>query len=1409
MTAGLSVFVACVFVCILPVGAEADNGSCATSRTSCGLQDAGGSEGLSGPKSLTLSQLVFFWILALGLYSLLVLTMHSPFRRLLPKPPVPQRGSSAGQLPEPESPCVGANAEASPANNAARAATAAAEAAAAAETATNITRGQNAIREIGSAAGVAAVAADAAATAAIAAAAAAAAAADSAFVNSRFRLKFQDDHLEASWAQWVFSTGHHKNKKLYVGTFVGWSILHLVEFVETARMPCEFMGWSALRAFAKIALLCAVARMVAVCWVQTDSRFQLHPSASIGTEGSDRGHHTLECLLITFCFFYAPAQSFPPFAPWPCTGLLDAPSESVGPGARLAMRQADYSLQGHTALQMQILLIFLASWLVPTFEMLYFLWCWLIGVYIGWTFAWRATSSEHPYSLFDIAVRTLLLGAVFMMAITRRYHRERVERLRFLQDLQQKATSKQIFRYLEYMMPAHVIGPMLKSPDVPIAEQVNRVSILFIMIDDFDRLTQGMKPGKLLQFLNEQFVRIDQICAANGVAKIETVREEYVACVGVLPSDKEETAENGHSAVLARLVRAAGQILELQTAAVRYKMGMHTGPIVAGVIGRKLPRYRLFGDTMNFAARFMQKGLPGKLQFGTETRKDLPGTFAPRVKKRGEVEMKGKGRVITYMFEPEQRKMGTTLPELPTFTPKSTSFSDMKVKDFSTRFESALLDITATEEAQAKRWILSEKEGFTQQMETSWMSWHNQQFICKNVGRWVGLWVILALVLFGVDHSFVASQAFKWKHWYYDGDLRLAVFVYTRGAALLLMLLLWYACDEWASWVLGNPFTAQWLIVLVCCIVGLLLFLSTDAMVCSNGPEYFQQASSLGSAHAPQDQVFKLVFILLFDSVTKSLTPRFFHSLVFVALGALILLFQLAMPSTATWFSPQGQLLFVAVSVLNAVGSHQDEQDSRARYKSKCAVELTSARTEKLLDRLMPPLVVEYLRSMPPGAPPPSHEYRHATIAQSDLCGFTQLASQRSPLEVVKFMGDLFGAFDELTDLYRVYKVDTVGDAYIAGMAEEPLTATNSPVSVVSFALDMVVAVQKWAKDLGVNVNCRVGVHYGQCIGGIVGKSMRFKLGAESGYQLFGALMTGVEILESTAPEGEVQCSRACREEVDREMQSDTAPLEQEAVCFERRQEKSLMTSKGEQHEYAEVGGNTFLVRPGGGMQKKAAAKEKEKRVLQHHDGAHMTGGVGGSKTFSLGDFSGINLKTEKICEVENEEESDQSEQSEQSEESDGQSEATSRYSSEDCSPAHHLYGLTARDVGLPAAADVAASAAVHLRAEAPRVKCSTSVHSMESLDSECEELLAKVMEQRSNGMERRPSAPGPVDLAPPSPNRRLSPTDFTSDTSDQRHSFQRRMTLGLNALPAVSSLSSESDPFEDESGESIRRTFP
>jgi len=907
-------------------------------------------------------------------------------------------------------------------------------------------------------------------------------------------------------------------------------------------------------------------------------------------------------------FFFIPASSLPPFTP-SCENLAWLAKEGSTSESDLCLdeeiRHVDCSPQGHTAIQMIMTWLLLQPWVLPSLEHMHMVWFWVLLVYPGMnmvTFQWQG---NKVFDELDCLYRVFLLSITFFISIVKKFALEKSRRNKFVQCLQQKASSVKIFHILEYMMPVHVIGPMLTDPKAPIADQVKRVSILFILIDDFDQFTRRMLPSELLRFLNDQFTRFDDICMANKVTKIETVGEEYVAAVGVLPRDVEDNHRFGHGPLLERLFVAAGQIMQLQTEEVKFKMGIHTGSIVAGVIGTKLPRYRLFGDTINSAARMMQKGIPGQLQFGAGTHSDLSEHLRDQVHYRGEVEMKGKGKVQAWTFD------GSSVDSLPLpalrrdrtdsgRTRKRASIAETAALDAATfvgdswverntdkQFEETLqkMQEAATQKSR-KRWFLSEKEGFTAELERRWFEWFHQTVICHKIVRRFGTEAILCLCLSGFEFWYMMDMqnTQAWRHHpFYSGTQRMAVFVYSRGWVLLVCMIFWYFAEA-TKWIQNHPGQSQALILLSTCAAIFWVYLSYDALVFSNSDVYRKETDFRNFYVAPDDEVYTLNFVLFFFLLMRKHALLFYPSLVLLPLAILVIMapnfyntyIHFSPRSTDTdyiesIFSVQGEFLFLLQVVITLIIAHEDEQASRARFKARHTVQETQKRTEDILNTLMPPLVVRALRALPPNEPMPTDTYRHATIAQSDLCGFTQLASSCRPTEVVKFMGDLFGAFDLLTDKHGVYKVETVGDAYIAGMAEQPLTKVNSPYSVILFGLDMVRAVDDWAAAMRVNVTCRVGVAYGECIGGIVGTDMQR-------YHLFGDLLTCMDILEATSTEGRVQISTPCKLEVERQLREEMGETRPEVLRFIQREEPHLKTSKGEIHEYSEVGGPAYLV---------------------------------------------------------------------------------------------------------------------------------------------------------------------------------------------------------------------------------------
>eukprot|EP00434_Breviolum_minutum_P029851 symbB.v1.2.026393.t1/scaffold2597.1/size120538/1 len=273
------------------------------------------------------------------------------------------------------------------------------------------------------------------------------------------------------------------------------------------------------------------------------------------------------------------------------------------------------------------------------------------------------TPNQRYHAYFDVMIGLVFLFLVNEAARHRKWYMERADQVSFVLALRQKKASQSMFQILTFMLPSFMVTRILRSPEKTLSEHVKRASILFIKINDFDSMIQRLSPSDLLEKLNSIFSRLDSYCSSRNVTKIETVAEEYMCAVGIVPADQAYEAEDltlGHRTLL-RLVHLAGDVLDYSlnlgsAEQVTFQMGIHTGPVIAGVVGAKLPRFRLFGDTVNTAARMMQKGLPNEVQFGDETRRELPAGVVYRT--RGPVEMKGKGVINTYLLHHEYRSQG-------------------------------------------------------------------------------------------------------------------------------------------------------------------------------------------------------------------------------------------------------------------------------------------------------------------------------------------------------------------------------------------------------------------------------------------------------------------------------------------------------------------------------------------------------------------------------------------------------------------------------------------------------------------------------------------------------------------------------------------------------------------------------
>jgi class 3 adenylate cyclase/CheY-like chemotaxis protein len=196
------------------------------------------------------------------------------------------------------------------------------------------------------------------------------------------------------------------------------------------------------------------------------------------------------------------------------------------------------------------------------------------------------------------------------------------------------------------ILPAAIVESLKKGQGAP-AQRFDSATVLFADIVDFTSIAARMLPLELVNVLNLIFSRFDQLTEKHGLEKIKTIGDAYMVAGG-LPVPRADHVE-----------AIANMALDMQEAIADFKtdrgeplqirIGIHTGPVVAGVIGTKKFIYDLWGDTVNVASRMECQGLPGYIQVTTAIYDLLKDRYV--FEERGAITVKGKGEMIAYWLK--------------------------------------------------------------------------------------------------------------------------------------------------------------------------------------------------------------------------------------------------------------------------------------------------------------------------------------------------------------------------------------------------------------------------------------------------------------------------------------------------------------------------------------------------------------------------------------------------------------------------------------------------------------------------------------------------------------------------------------------------------------------------------------
>jgi class 3 adenylate cyclase len=200
-------------------------------------------------------------------------------------------------------------------------------------------------------------------------------------------------------------------------------------------------------------------------------------------------------------------------------------------------------------------------------------------------------------------------------------------------------------RLLLNVLPASIAGRLKETDDV-IADAFAEVTVLFADLVDFTRRSQQIAPQQVVRFLNELFSVFDQLAQQRGLEKIKTIGDAYMV-VGGLPDPRPDHAEAVAEMALAMREEVARRA-DPSGRPLAVRIGIDTGPVVAGVIGTSKFSYDLWGDAVNTASRMESGGVAGCIQVTARTYQRLQSGY--RFERRGPIQVKSKGAMVTYFL---------------------------------------------------------------------------------------------------------------------------------------------------------------------------------------------------------------------------------------------------------------------------------------------------------------------------------------------------------------------------------------------------------------------------------------------------------------------------------------------------------------------------------------------------------------------------------------------------------------------------------------------------------------------------------------------------------------------------------------------------------------------------------------
>lgn len=710
---------------------------------------------------------------------------------------------------------------------------------------------------------------------------------------------------------------------------------------------------------------------------------------------------------------------------------------------------------------------------------------------------------------FESNVSLAMIGFCMLSS----YYGERHVRTEFVERLSVAEERKRRDDLLETMLPVNIKESLKQKRTDDLAEYYEEVSILFCYVSNFQVLSKHASAIDLVKLINRIVFCFDKATDARGVYKVEAIAETYMCTAGVPYRDPY------HCEKIADMALTMMRICETECwsfngVEIQLQIGIHSGPVAAGVVGSKTYSYHLFGDTVNTSSRICSSCLPGKIQISERTRQLLSRSGYYMITDRGMMNLKGKGMVKLYWLEGKYAR--------PTRS---------EVADISTSFEAAIEESIRSDVAgyaqhhrsddyigymnaieispgtlrfqpKARRKItkrdvapsttdLKDISGTAAEMESVF----RRDLDRDSTPQFLTSVQTIALVLLLTLATQVYNQKTSTSR---NGNVRYAI----NTVAFAAMALLAYFIKRFPSFYKRKE---------LCGTVGGMLFvLLIDLQIILPEDVVAPDAKQISLNYLDFNILHAVVFGL-------AIRLRFVNSVV-VNLWTFVVFLTLTIASKLeTWTQiTESFALFLATVCIAGHFGYKREFGVRCDFLLKCTLRLEKQKCEDLLANMLPsPKYAEALMSQSTVV----DELAEVTLLYSDMVGFTTLGSNLKPGDICVLLNKIYSAFDKHLDQFGVYKMDTVGDAFIVvGGLPSHKSERNHAAAITAFAIEMLHEIDRFCEESKVSLQMRIGIHTGKVVGGIVGiKKPR--------YLIWGHHTVIANLMESRGTPGRIQIS--------------------------------------------------------------------------------------------------------------------------------------------------------------------------------------------------------------------------------------------------------------------------------------------